>query len=204
MRLPFRPTFWPTVFTVPAILVMIGLAIWQVQRLHWKEDLIAQRVSRTTADPIPLPPAGTDLSSLEFRRVTVTGTAHVTWSLADKSRRVEHELTWTRISDGLEGTGTGDRTQTLLEGGLAEGIQVDGHRSWKSNRGQWDLAINAVQIRWVDPVPQAGTYTLSNPAGKSLSRSFKRVDDATIKVTVANGKKSFDFDVKSIGGGESS
>src|SRR5689334_6115184 len=74
MRLPFRPTFWPTVFTVPAILVMIGLAIWQVQRLHWKEDLIAQRVSRTTAEPIALPPAGTDLSSLEFRRVTVTGT----------------------------------------------------------------------------------------------------------------------------------
>jgi surfeit locus 1 family protein len=74
MRLPFRPTFWPTVFTVPAILVMIGLAIWQVQRLHWKEGLIAQRVSRTTADPIPLPPVGTDLSSLEFRRVTVTGT----------------------------------------------------------------------------------------------------------------------------------
>jgi surfeit locus 1 family protein len=73
MRLPFRPTFWPTVFTVPAILVMIGLSVWQVQRLHWKEGLIAERVSRTTADPIPLPPAGTDLSSLEFRRVSVTG-----------------------------------------------------------------------------------------------------------------------------------
>jgi surfeit locus 1 family protein len=73
MRLPFRPTFWPTVFTVPAILVMIGLSVWQVQRLHWKEGLIAERVSRTTADPIPLPPVGTDLSSLEFRRVSVTG-----------------------------------------------------------------------------------------------------------------------------------
>jgi surfeit locus 1 family protein len=74
MRLPFRPTFWPTVFTVPAILVMIGLSIWQVQRLHWKEGLIAERVARTTAEPIPLPPAGTDLGPLEFRRVSVTGT----------------------------------------------------------------------------------------------------------------------------------
>jgi surfeit locus 1 family protein len=74
MRLPFRPTFWPTVFTVPAILVMIGLSIWQVQRLHWKEDLIAERVSRTTAEAVALPPAGTDLGDLEFRRVAVTGT----------------------------------------------------------------------------------------------------------------------------------
>lgn len=74
MRLPFRPTFWPTVFTVPAILVMIGLSIWQVQRLQWKEDLIAERVARTTAEPVALPPAGTDLAPLEFRRVTVTGT----------------------------------------------------------------------------------------------------------------------------------
>jgi surfeit locus 1 family protein len=74
MRLPFRPTFWPTVFTVPAILVMIGLAIWQVQRLQWKEGVIAERTARTTATPIDLPAAGTDLSGLEFRRVTVTGT----------------------------------------------------------------------------------------------------------------------------------
>ncbi len=74
MRLPFRPTFWPTLITVPAILVMIGLSVWQVQRLHWKEDLIAERVQRTTAEPIALPPEGANLSNLEFRRVAVTGT----------------------------------------------------------------------------------------------------------------------------------
>jgi surfeit locus 1 family protein len=73
MRLPFRPTFWPTVVTVPAILVMIGLSVWQVQRLQWKEDLIAERTARTTADPIALPPAGADVAALEFRKVAVTG-----------------------------------------------------------------------------------------------------------------------------------
>jgi surfeit locus 1 family protein len=73
MRLPFRPTFWPTAITIPAILIMIGLSIWQVQRLHWKEGLIAERTARTTAAPIPLPPAGTDLAPLEFRKVAVTG-----------------------------------------------------------------------------------------------------------------------------------
>ena len=74
MRLPFRPTFWPTVFTVPAILVMIGLSVWQAQRLQWKEGQIAERVARSTAEPVALPPAGTDLAPFEFRRVTVTGT----------------------------------------------------------------------------------------------------------------------------------
>jgi surfeit locus 1 family protein len=73
MRLPFRPTLWPTVITVPAILVMIGLSVWQVQRLYWKEALIADRVARTTAEPVALPPAGTDLAPFEFRRVAVTG-----------------------------------------------------------------------------------------------------------------------------------
>jgi surfeit locus 1 family protein len=74
MRLPFRPTFWPTLFTVPAILFMIGLSIWQVQRLQWKEGLIAERTERTTAAPVALPPAGADLSEFEFRRVSITGT----------------------------------------------------------------------------------------------------------------------------------
>jgi surfeit locus 1 family protein len=74
MRLPFRPTFWPTVISLPLILIMIGLSVWQVQRLHWKEGLIAARVSRTTATAIDLPPAGTDLADLEFRRVALTGT----------------------------------------------------------------------------------------------------------------------------------
>lgn len=137
----------------------------------------------------------TDISN---GRVKVSGTATVTWSAAEKSRHVVHELNWTRLKDGLSATGSGDRTQTVLEGGLVEGIQIDGSRSWKSAKGQWDLAINGVEIRWIDPVPQAGMYTLSTPDGKALTMTFTRVDDATIKVSVKNGEKSFDFDVKSI------
>ena len=39
----FRPRLWPTLLTVPALLVLLGLGTWQVQRLHWKEALIAER-----------------------------------------------------------------------------------------------------------------------------------------------------------------
>ncbi len=130
--------------------------------------------------------------------VKVNGTAHVTWSTANKSRRVEHELTWTRVSDGRTGKGTGDRTQTLLTGGLAEGIQIDGTRSWEGQSGKWDLSIKTVQVRWADPVPQSGSYVLHTPKDKTLTMGFSRVDEDTIKVTVTSGTKSFSFNVNKI------
>jgi hypothetical protein len=132
--------------------------------------------------------------------VKVSGTAHVTWDLDDQYRRVQHDLTWTRISDGRTGHGTGDRTQKPLAGGLAEGIQVDGSRTWTGPAGRWDLAIEGVQMRWADPVPQAGTYRLASPKGRSLQLSFRRVDADTIAVTLASGGRSFELTVNSKGG----
>lgn len=134
-------------------------------------------------------------TKLSNGRVEVSGTAEVTWSAAEKTRHVAHELDWTRLSDGKTGKGTGDRTQRPLEGGLVEGFQVDGARSWTSQGGTWDLAIEGVQFRWADPVPQAGTYRLADPKERSLSMTFDRVDEDTIKVTLKSGAKTFSFDV---------
>jgi hypothetical protein len=138
----------------------------------------------------------TDLSN---GKVKVSGTAHVTWDLDDQYRKVQHDLTWTRLSDGRTGHGTGDRTQKPLAGGLTEGIQVDGSRTWTGAAGRWDLAIEGVEMRWADPVPQAGTYRLATPKGRSLELSFKRVDGDTIEVTLASGGRSFHFNVNGTG-----
>jgi len=73
MTLTFRPKFWPTVITIPAVLFMLALCIWQVQRLHWKEDLISQRIARSEAAPVALPDMGADIAALEFHRVALTG-----------------------------------------------------------------------------------------------------------------------------------
>jgi surfeit locus 1 family protein len=43
-----------TVFTAPALALLIGLGIWQVQRLHWKEGLIDQADVAATAPPAPI------------------------------------------------------------------------------------------------------------------------------------------------------
>lgn len=73
-KLRFRPLLWPTLFSVPAFLVMVGLSIWQVQRLYWKEALIAERETRVAAEPIALPVPGADLTDTEYRRVRIEGT----------------------------------------------------------------------------------------------------------------------------------
>lgn len=132
-------------------------------------------------------------------KVKVSGTAHVTWNFDDKTRHVEHDLTWTRISDGRTGRGTGDRLQRPLAGGVTEGIQIDGSRSWTGSAGKWDLAIEGVQVRWADPIPQAGTYRLASPKGRSLELSFHRVDEDTIEVTIKNDTREFKFNVNKVG-----
>jgi surfeit locus 1 family protein len=72
-KLRFRPTLWPTLISVPAFIVLIALCIWQVQRLYWKQELIADREARVAAAPIALPAEGTDPATVDYRRVRLEG-----------------------------------------------------------------------------------------------------------------------------------
>jgi len=129
--------------------------------------------------------------------VTLDGTADVTWNLEALERHVVHHAEWTHLATGRTGVGEGDRVQRPLAGGISEGFVVDGSRSWTGSFGKrWELAIDEVEMRWADPVPQAGAYTLESPAGKTLSLGFSRVDGDTIRVTVTGPRgRSFSFDV---------
>lgn len=69
----FRPLFWPTLFTVPVLLLCLGLGSWQVERLFWKEGLIAQRQAAVTAPPAPAPRSLAEARAMEFHRVTDEG-----------------------------------------------------------------------------------------------------------------------------------
>ncbi|MES1174712.1 MAG: hypothetical protein ABUL62_10325 [Myxococcales bacterium] len=153
-------------------------------------------VTRNDMNEVVVDHVWTDLSN---GVVQLDGTAHVTWSFSDQSRHVVHDLKWTHLASGRTGQGTGDRTQRPLAGGISEGIQIDGSRTWTGQRGTWDLGIDAVQVRWSDPVPQAGTYSLSTPFDKTVAMSFARVDGDTIQVTVAGPKRDFSFTVSKAG-----
>jgi surfeit locus 1 family protein len=54
------------------VAVLLSLGTWQIQRLHWKEALIATRQAQMSAPAIELP-ATVDSADLEYRRVTLTG-----------------------------------------------------------------------------------------------------------------------------------
>jgi surfeit locus 1 family protein len=69
----FRPQLWPTLFTVPVLVLLLALGSWQIQRLHWKEGLIAQRQVAISAAPTPAPRSLEEARGMEFRHVTTDG-----------------------------------------------------------------------------------------------------------------------------------
>jgi len=71
----FRPTLWFTVFAVVGVGAMLALSAWQLQRLEWKEALIAERQARPQLPPLELHDllAIENAAPFEFRRARVTG-----------------------------------------------------------------------------------------------------------------------------------
>ncbi len=69
----FRPRFWPTIIAVPIVLLCLGLGVWQVQRLSWKEGLIAARAAAVAAPAAPAPQSGSQARGMEFHHVTDKG-----------------------------------------------------------------------------------------------------------------------------------
>ena len=132
-------------------------------------------------------------------RISVSGEAEVTWSRKEPSRRIVHTLTWTRMSDGRTGKGSGDRTQRPLAGNLATGIEVDGSRAWEGERGRWELDIDHVQMRWTDPAPQSGALVLQTPFDKTVTFEFTRIDESTIGVTANSGSRSVELKIGKFG-----
>jgi surfeit locus 1 family protein len=72
--LAFRPTLWPTLFTLPALAALVALGTWQLHRLEWKQDLIDKLQTRSVGQAVAPPGEGADLDAFEFQRVRVTGT----------------------------------------------------------------------------------------------------------------------------------
>jgi len=83
----------PAIATLIVVVILCGLGVWQVERLGWKENLIAEVTTRMGAAAIPAPSpqafSQADPSTLEYQRVTVAGRylndheAHVIYSLTE-------------------------------------------------------------------------------------------------------------------------
>ncbi len=71
--MPRKSLFWPSFWAGFGFLLLLGLGTWQVQRLHWKEGLIAQRNAALHAAPVALPATRAAARPLEFHPVRATG-----------------------------------------------------------------------------------------------------------------------------------
>ena len=70
----FRPLLVPTLVFLPALAVLIGLGVWQLQRLDWKLALIARIERGLEAEPVDLDRAlEGGLADAAWRKVRVEG-----------------------------------------------------------------------------------------------------------------------------------
>ena len=73
-----RPLLIPALFTLVTGALLVGLGVWQVHRLAWKENLLATIDTRIKAPPGTLPPPAAwprlKPADYEYRRVALTGT----------------------------------------------------------------------------------------------------------------------------------
>ena len=75
-RLRAAGLIWPIVLALPAFALLVGLGTWQMQRLAWKEELIAQITARTHQPPVALAELEKQVKpgGLEYARARVRGT----------------------------------------------------------------------------------------------------------------------------------
>ena len=75
--LGWRSLIAPGLLALPIFGLMVGLGVWQVERLHWKEGILAQIDARTHAAPVPTPEPAAWPSlkpdDYEYRRVSAKG-----------------------------------------------------------------------------------------------------------------------------------
>lgn len=109
-----RHLLGPAASTALMLALLLGLGTWQIQRLHWKEAILARIAAAGSAPAIPLPP-----HPAPFTRVSVAGTL-------DNARAV-----WfgAEVHDTRQGTALGAQLIVpLLRPGGAPPVLVD--RGW--------------------------------------------------------------------------
>ena len=54
MKLSLRPILWPTLMSLPILLLALGLGAWQMERREWKRDILDRGAANLAAAPVTL------------------------------------------------------------------------------------------------------------------------------------------------------
>ena len=68
----FKPKLIPTIFTIPALILLFSLSFWQFQRLQWKEAVIEEIKTQVNLPSIDLPKIDV-LPDYLYRNIKVAG-----------------------------------------------------------------------------------------------------------------------------------
>ena len=70
-----RPALWPTLISLPILVVSLALGMWQMERLAWKRDILGRLATNQAAAPVSLDELlRGDPLAREYGRVKVAGT----------------------------------------------------------------------------------------------------------------------------------
>ncbi|WP_169567785.1 SURF1 family protein [Sneathiella limimaris] len=69
----FSPGILPTLMTIPLVLILLGLSLWQINRYSWKVDLLDNLEQQLAEQPQQLPSVVDDIEEWNYRRVFLTG-----------------------------------------------------------------------------------------------------------------------------------
>ncbi|MBM3541904.1 MAG: SURF1 family protein [Alphaproteobacteria bacterium] len=160
-----RSVFWPTLLAGLGLAVLLGLGTWQLQRLAWKEALIAEIVARRAAEPLASLPRTMD-PALEFRRASLAGRF-----LHDKEMRLQ-----SRTRAGRPGV------ELVTPLALADGSVVLVNRGWvptekaapearPETRTEGEVRVDGLvrvgeRLGWATPAnrPNDGLWFAADPA----------------------------------------
>lgn len=178
-RRRFRPTLWGTIVVIPMLAVLIGLGMWQLERMAWKEALIDTMHTRVAAPAIALPVDLSDGETLHFRRIVVAGEFLHDREIhrvarTHRERHGFHLVTAMRLDDGrevlvnrgwlpIEMRDPDARPETLVEGPVRlEAIaRLGGWSGVRWLRPENDSGSN--DWLWMDLEAMAARAELSNP-----------------------------------------
>ncbi|TPG20324.1 SURF1 family protein [Sphingomonas koreensis] len=117
----------PTIVVAIAVAMMLWLGVWQIQRLHWKEALLARYAANEHLPEIALPIGRSDDSVL-FRKASAFCLRPVSWS-SEAGRNAAGTVGWRQIAHcatGAEGPGF------AVQLGISP--DPDAHPAWRGGK----------------------------------------------------------------------
>jgi surfeit locus 1 family protein len=163
----YRRFLVPGLSTLAMLVILIGLGIWQVYRLHWKEGIMAQIATAEAGPPVPLRP-----DPAPYTKIFVTG--HFRF---DRAVQFGAEVRNTRIGPAM-----GSYQIVPLERDGASTILVA--RGWVPQNRDMSLDDPVGEVTVTGYIRPGEVQHWFSPADDAATRQFYTLNPEAIGVAI--------------------